>query len=219
MTTIGEIVERRGIEEVLHFTTNRGLTGSLAEGAVLSRQRLPESKYLEHVYRPNASVRKDQAWLDYVNLSISRINTDFFEQSSRWHADRDVWWCAFSFDPVILSHEGVYFASTNNIYTSCQRAPGPDGLEALFAERVERWHGNVVEREDGMPGNWTTCLQAEVLYPGALSTDHLLRVYVATGPHADIVSSTCDILAAAEEESSGPASKIPVVIDADVFEP
>jgi hypothetical protein len=51
------------------------------------------------IYRPNASARKDERWLDYISLSISRINTEFFEHSSRWHANRNVWWCALSFDP------------------------------------------------------------------------------------------------------------------------
>lgn len=219
MTTIAEIVERRGIEEVLHFTTNHGLTGILAEGAVLSRERLPEHKYLEHVYAPNAPVRKDVRWLGYVNLSISRINTEFFESSSRWYTNEDIWWCALAFSPEILSHEGVFFATTNNIYTNCQRATSGEGLEALFTNRIERWWGNVAVRESDTPDSWTTCHQAEVLYPRPLSTDHLLKVYVATGPHADIASATCDILLAPDDETAEPASKIPVVIDADVFEP
>ena len=63
MTSIAEIVTQRGIEEVLHFTTNKGLTGILAEGAVLPRKRLPEHKYLEHVYEPNAEMRKDWSGL------------------------------------------------------------------------------------------------------------------------------------------------------------
>lgn len=219
MTTIADIVHRREITEVLHFTTNHGLTGILAERAVLSRQSLPESKYLEHVYKPNASVRKDHRWLDHVNLSISRINTEFFGHSSRWHANRDVWWCALSFAPAILDHHGVIFATTNNIYSGCRRAPGPNGLEALFAKQIERWPGNAAERQPGMPHNWTTCHQAEVLYPSALSCDHLRRVYVATGPHADIAASTCEILLALNEDDPEHPSRLPVVTDASIFEP
>lgn len=218
MTSIAEIVTQRGIEEVLHFTTNKGLTGILAEGAVLPRKRLPEHKYLEHVYEPNAEMRKDLEWLDYVNLSISRINTEYFGHSSRWHANQEVWWCALAFGPAILSDDGVLFTTTNNIYTDCQRGEGADGLKALFDQRVKRWPGNVAERYAEMPDYLTTCHQAEVLYPGALSLDRLLRVYVATGPHADIASSTCDILLSPAEVGE-PSNKTPIVIDADVFEP
>lgn len=217
MRTVADIVAARGITEVLHFTTNHGLTGILAQKAVLSRQRLPESKYLEHVYKPNADVRKDQSWLDYVNLSISRINAEYFGHSSRWHKHQQVWWCALSFDPEILSHDGVIFATTNNMYTGCHRAEGPTGLEALFGERTVRWGTNVVKRDPQILDSWTTCHQAEVLYPQSLSISYLMQVYVATGPHADIAASTCEILLGADADD--PRSTLPVSTDATVFEP
>ena len=209
--TVADVVRERGIERVLHFTTNSALVGILAEG-LLSRQRLPESKYLEHVYRPNASVRKDLAWLDYVNLSVSRLNWEFFDHSRRWHADRDVWWCAVVLDPAILSLDGVTFTTTNNIYSGCQRGTGAAGLEAMFAPRVCRWSGNCVERSDGMPRNWTTCHQAEVLVPEAVSVEYLRRICVATDAHADIAASQCEILLG----SSMPAP--PIDIDPNAFE-
>lgn len=211
--TVEDVVREREIERILHFTTNLGLCGVLAEGRVLSRQRLPESKYLEHVYRPNASVRKDVAWLDYVNLSVSRLNSEFFEHSRRWHADTDVWWCALVLDPAVLSLGGVTFATTNNIYTGCERSPGAAGLEAMFAQRVCRWSGNCVERWPGMPDNWTTCHQAEVLVPEAVSVEHLCGIWVATEAHADIAASQCDILLGAS------AKLPPIEIDPRAFEP
>lgn len=219
MTSVADVVGARSITEVLHFSTNRGLTGILAEGAVLSRHRLPESEYLEHVYEPNAAVRKDLDALDYVNLSISHINTEFFGHSSRWHAHRDVWWCALSFDPVLLNDEGVVFATTNNIYSGRRRASGAEGLERLFAPEVERWPGNVARRGAGMPEARTTCPQAEVLYPKRLSCAHLRRVYVATGPHADIAAATCGILL--DDPSGGAArgARVPIEVRPDVFEP
>ena len=75
----------RGVAQVVHFTTVSGLTGVLAAKAVKSRARLPTDKYLEHVYQPNSAIRKDRAWLDYVNLSISRINDWMFDSSTSWH--------------------------------------------------------------------------------------------------------------------------------------
>ena len=218
MTTVAEIVEHRGITEVLHFTTNRGLTGILAKGEVLPRARLPEDKYLEHVYQPNADTRKDRAWLDYVNLSISRINTEYFGHSSRWHAHEEVWWCALAFDPAVLSDEGVYFTTTNNIYSGCRRASGPDGIEALFEDSVHRYLADYARRTDGMGDELTTCHQAEALYPGPLSLERLQTVYVATGPHADIASSSCDMLLGSDEASDEKRT-VPVLINAEVFEP
>ena len=69
-----EAAKMRGVRNVVHFTTLKGALGVLAAGAVKSRCRLPADKYLEHVYRPNSDIRKDRLWLDYVNLSIERIN-------------------------------------------------------------------------------------------------------------------------------------------------
>ena len=87
---IEQAARKRGITDVVHFTTLRGAVGVLASGVLKSRARLPSDQYLEHVYRPNAAFRKDHAWLDYVNLSIQRINDWMFDTSTRWHAtDRE----------------------------------------------------------------------------------------------------------------------------------
>jgi len=209
---VADLVEDRDIENVVHFTTNHGLCGALAEGRLLSRARLPETKYLEHVYRPNASVRKDREWLDYVNLSISRLNWEFFDHSQRWHADTDVWWCAVALDPMLLSFDGVVFTTTNNIYTSCRRATGGIGLEALFADTVARWPGNVAKRDPRLPRNWTTCHQAEVLVPREVPMELLRRIYVATELHADIAASQCEILLGSTENTP------PIEVDPDAFE-
>lgn len=216
--TVADIIERREIAEVLHFTTNTGLLGMLASGGIQSRERLPKEKYLERVYRPNAAVRKDPDWLDYVNLSITRINTEFFGHSSRWHRDRDVWWCVVSVDPIILTHDGVHFATTNNMYTGAVQVPGAEGLEALFAPRVTRWPGNVAKRYAGMADNLTTCHQAEVLYPRCVPSEYFRCIYVATGTHADIVGSQSEILLPADVDSPG-SSELPIHIRPDVFEP
>jgi hypothetical protein len=215
--TISELVEAHGITEVLHFTTNTGLLGILASRGIMSRKRLPESEYLEHVYQPNVRVRKDPEWLDHVSLSISRINAEFFGHSSRWHEHDGVWWCVVSVDPVILTHPGVFFATTNNMYTGVSRASGPEGLKALFAPRVHRWAGNDVDRRPGLSTTCTTCPQAEVLYPRFVPSDYFRCVYVATGEHADIVGSQSEILLAPDADAPT-SSELPIHIRPDVFD-
>jgi hypothetical protein len=59
----------------------------------------------------------------------------------KWHSTMDGWWCLLSFSPEILLHPGVFFATTNNIYTSVQRKMGAQGLNDLFADRIQRWPG------------------------------------------------------------------------------
>ncbi|MDE3260846.1 MAG: DarT ssDNA thymidine ADP-ribosyltransferase family protein [Acidobacteriota bacterium] len=172
---------------ILHFTTNRGVLGILAAGAVKSRKRLPEEQYLEHVYRPNTPWRKDERWIDYVNLSVERINGSLFESSERWQRHGDVFWAVLSFDPVILGHPGVVFATTNNIYPTCCRAEGKDGFEAMFAATVRGRYESVSTRT-GLRPRWPTDRQAEVMYPGELSCKHLQQILVGTQDDAVAVA-------------------------------
>ena len=206
--TIRQIIDERGIAEVLHFTTHKGLVGTLASRALQSRYRLPEDQYLQHILHVNAAVRpeanaffdKSDNWLDYVNLSISEINRRYFEVSERWHADGDVWWAILSFDPVVMTHENVVFATTNNAYDLCERERGAPGLNALFAQSIGRkapsWRVYRGARSTELP----TCEQAEVLYPAAVSTDFLRRVYVREEEHQDQVAGWLEEFGSASVE-------------------
>lgn len=185
--SIAQIVKQRGITEVLHFTTNRGLLGMLGSGRVLSRKRLPEDRYIEHVYSPNCANRKDIRQLDYVNLSVSRINDWMFDTSEKWHQIDDLWWAVLSFDPQILTHQGVIFTTTNNIYPAVHRGAGPAGLDALFDEVVLGRYSTAHTRFMGHQASWPTDRQAEVLYPEAVPLTYLRRIYVRDGDHVDTV--------------------------------
>ena len=176
--------DERGVRNVMHFTTMTGAVGILAAGAVKSRERLPEDKFLEYVYRPNATCRKDTAWLDYVNLSVERINDWMFDASRRWHAAEGNPWVVLSFSPEILGHPGVVFTTTNNIYPACTRAEGLTGFERMFAETVLGRYNVIHNRGDNLPA-WPTDRQAEVLYPGELSCEHLQRIDAQTEDAVD----------------------------------
>ena len=176
----------RGITDVVHFTTLSGAVGILASQSLKSRAMLPEEAYLEHVYEPNAKIRKDLAWLSYVNLSIERINDWMFDTSVRWHAKRDNPWVVLSFRPEILGHPGVVFGTTNNIYPSCRRAEGLAGFQQLFESTVVGRMGYRHERE-ATPSAWPTDRQAEVLYPYELSCEHLQRIDVQVPEAEDAI--------------------------------
>ena len=176
----------RGVSDVVHFTTLQGAVGVLAARAVKSRRRLRKSQHLEFVYQPNSPIRKDEPWLDYVNLSIQRINDWMFGASTRWHPREENPWVVLSFAPEILSHPGVVFATTNNIYPACRRAEGLAGFRRMFAEEVVGRYGRLHGRE-GKQAAWTTDRQAEVLYPGELSCDYLQRIDVQTAASVDSV--------------------------------
>ncbi len=205
---VAAALARRGIQEVLHFTTNLGLIGVLGSGLLLSRARLPEDRYLEHVYRPNSPIRKDMAWLDFVNLSVSRINDWMFGSSERWHAQDEVWWAALAFDPLILAEPGVVFTTTNNIYPSVHRHLGAAGLEEMFSPIVLGRYGTRHGR-NGLSDSQPTDRQAEVLFPKALSTWHLKTIYVRDEENVDSVEGIFGGL---------PGVDVPVVVQAGVFE-
>ena len=193
--TVAEIIASRQIKEVLHFTTNKGVTGMLATECLLSRKRLPIEKHLEHIYEYNCADRsRDAEWHDHVNLSITTVNRRLFGISKgNWHAGMDGWWCILSFSPEILSHGGVYFTTTNNMYSGVKRFQGAAGLEKLFGARIVRWDGNVVTRDAACPPNQPTCEQAEVLYPGQVSLKFLQKLYVPDAHSAAALESQLEL--------------------------
>lgn len=194
---IKDIIRENEITEILHFTTERGLTGCAGSKQVLSRKALNEDQYLSHIASPVSHERrearetfnKDQDWLDYINLSISEINTHYYNSARGWFKGEDKWWCIMSFDPEILTHTGVYFTTTNNIYTSVVRTAGSSGFQQMFAERISRWYNNSVNR-NGREKRLTTCEQAEVLYPNPLSMNSLKSVYVQNSEQAASIHGT-----------------------------
>ncbi|HEX3462580.1 MAG TPA: DarT ssDNA thymidine ADP-ribosyltransferase family protein [Candidatus Elarobacter sp.] len=207
---VAALVRELGVEEVVHFTRNCGLLGIAAEGAVLARKHLDRSQYLKHIYRPNAKLRRDVEQLDYVNLSIGRVNASLLDIAmNKWYRDEeDLFWCVLAFSPEILSHNGVLFVTTNNMYTGAVRAPGAAGLRALYEPAVEQWTGKIVRRRPETERAWPTCRQAEALYPDALSVKYLTKIYLrdeADGDEAHGVLKTFGL------------NRIPLVIDASMF--
>jgi hypothetical protein len=190
MTPIDEFVSERGIAEVLHFTTNHGLIGILYAGALLSRDELKADDLLESVRLLNCSTRKDPEWTGHVNLSISVVNKDFLGFSKGWHPPRDgVWWSVLSFSPKVLADPEVVFATTNNTYHSTvRRGQGIEGLSSLYAAEVPwGYFGTVARRNQFTPSHIPTHIQAEVLYPGRVSLQHLQGIYVPEDDHIDDV--------------------------------
>jgi len=182
------MLESRGIQEVLHFTTNLGLTGILASRAIKSRKRIEKEEILEFILKPNVEIRKDPTWEDHISLSVTQINSNFFDYSKYKHPEVQ-WWCILSLDPAILTHEGVVFVTTNNIYPSARRGYGPSGFEQLFAPVVNGRYSERLQRSLEMPASFTTCDQAEVLYPGELSIEYLRTIYVAAEEDGDDVTA------------------------------
>lgn len=208
--TVEDIIMERGIKEVVHFTTNHGLLGILSSRALKSRARLPAEERLKFIYAPNAMVRRDAKWFDYVNLSISKINRPFFRIcSERWHIGKDIWWCLIALSEEIMTHEGVYFSTTNNMYTGARRKKGAEGLSQLFKPQILRYQRNIANRHANIPPHMPTCEQAEVLYPEEVATSFMKAIYVKKEEHADKIQGKLAI-------TGHPA--VEVIVDASKFQ-
>ncbi len=193
--TIAEIVDSRGITEVLHFTTHRGVTGILASGVLRSRTALPQDEYLEFVRMNVCKDRsRDVQWHDYVNLSITSINQRLFRIArDNWHGSMPGWWCVVSFHPEILTHEGVWFTTTNNMYSGVKRAQEADGLELMFSQRNHQYLTHFAQRNADTPANQPTCYQAEALYPCGIPIDYIQKFYLADDDTAIKLESIIDV--------------------------
>jgi len=176
--TVERILKERSINELVHFTTSIGLLGILSTESLLPRSHLAAEQALEYILKYNAPYRSDPGWLRYINLSITKINQVFFEHSGRLHRDSGVFWAILAIDPKVMCHDGVYFTTTNNIYPACRRGEGSQALERLFSPKVLGRYSKEIIRPTGLPDNLTTCPQAEVLYPGRLSTQFVRYIYV-----------------------------------------
>ena len=207
---VATLVSELGITEVLHFTRDSGLLGIAAKGAVLARKHLDGDKYLKHIYRPNAKLRRDIMQLEYVNLSIERVNASFLDISmNKWYRDEeDLFWCVLAFKPEVLAHPGVMFVTTNNMYTGAVRALGAAGLRALYEPTIAQWTGKIVRRTGEMKGAWPTCRQAEALYPDALPLTYLTKIYVRDEVDGDRVHGVLKTFG---------LKKVPVLVNSSMF--
>lgn len=205
--SVAERARQRGITEILHYTSQKGVQGSVMKGALLSRQRTENDEDVAYIFE-GVWPRRDHAWVDHISLSVSKINAELYDKSRARYPDW--WWAVMSFAPDILDHEGVWFTTTNNVYEDVlERGQGVDGFEALFRERVPwGYYGSVKVRRPGHPEHWPTDPQAEVLYPQALSLDHLVRIYVPGSQHRALVHAWCEAFDRPEFE---------VVVDMAVF--
>ena len=181
-------VSRRGISRVVHFLTMANLRGVLSARVLLCTAKLPNCKQVRYVYEQNTRERWDKKWTDFVSLSIERINREFFLASQRKRQTADNRRCILCFEPVILTHAGVLFATTNNTYSNVVRGEGVRAFNRLFASTVNgRLRDPAKKRPADYKACWPTDRQAEVLYPQSVNCRHLKQIVVSSAEDEDTV--------------------------------
>ena len=150
------------------------------------------TSYLEHIYYPNCATRRDSAWTGHVTLSLSDINASFFAICSgqpTWHASMDGFWVIIDLDPTILTHAGVEFTTTNNMYSGVERGQGIHGLNGMFADPIRPYRplnvSPTIWRGPHLTDAQPTDAQAEVLYPDHVPASYIDRLIVRDGTHAN----------------------------------
>jgi ssDNA thymidine ADP-ribosyltransferase, DarT len=181
---------RRGVSELLHYTTQKGIHGTIASSALLSRAQLEQEEYLALIREP-VWPRRDAPWIDHISLSVTTINDDLFWRS-RSHFPL-LWWAVVTVSPTVLDDAGVVFTTTNNIYPSVRRGEGVDGFEAMFADEVVGRYG-VVHTRAGLPDAQPTDRAAEVLYPQRIETGRIQAIYVMEPDHKHMILGWCAAL-------------------------
>lgn len=189
-TSPTDAATQRDVRELVHYTTQKGVHGTIASAAILSRAQLDSDEYLEHI-RKGVWPRRDHLWIDHISLSVSSINDVLFRQSRPHHPS--MWWGVFSVSPSILDDANVWFTTTNNIFPAVRRGQGVEGFEAMFADPVEGRYGAIHTRA-GLPCSQPTDRAAEVLYPQRISTQNVQKVYVTEPEHRHLILAWCEAL-------------------------
>jgi hypothetical protein len=205
--SVAACARERGISQVLHYTSNKGMMGLICRGALLSRQRVADDPELAFIFQ-NIWPVKAPRWVDHISMSISQINLDLFQRSRSNYPQ--FWWAVLSFTPDILDGDGVWFTTTNNAYEdTCERGQGLEGFEAMFADRISYgYYGSVAHRAASRSDALATHRAAEVLYPGELTFEHLQAVYVLEAQHRRLIGAWC---------SAYGYPQMPVEINPDAF--
>jgi hypothetical protein len=95
-----------GVSEVLHYTSEKGVMGSIIVGAVLSRDEVENTEEVAYIYEGVWDRSRDIEWIGHISMSLTEVNVDLFQRSRRNHPHW--WWAIMSFPPEILDDEGVW---------------------------------------------------------------------------------------------------------------
>lgn len=167
LTGVEAIAKTRLIEHLVHFTPINKLRYIVNEG-ILTHQE---------VQRMNREILDElrlDGKRDHICTSISFPNYQMFHSYSALNkAD----WCVLLLDPSLLWRRECLFYPYNAASSELARASraefkGPIALECMFAETIRDKRRSTLIRS-----NMTTSPQAEVLIPGCIPTECILKVH------------------------------------------
>lgn len=171
---VQEFITQRGIKKLLHFTAGKNI-GSIKKYGILSVAELERRGWY---YSLNDSKRLDFK-LDYISLSISRINSfvckRFIENGSLINP------YVIEIDPCVLWQENLdkIYCITNAATKNASKGSSLEDLKAMFANDVS-YIINGEERKVPRKNknfNETTDPQAEILFEKRIDPKYFLNIY------------------------------------------
>lgn len=167
-TTIQEFIQERGIKCLVHFTRESNLP-SIIERGLVPRDLLARDGGVKF----NDTVRLDGT--SAVCLSIAFPNYKMFFKVKQ--ADVNESWVIVAVSPAVLSLPTAAFCAGNAASAAMTSIPidqrkGLQAFQGMYAD----WNG-VSRATLGIPDNYPTNPQAEVLMLEGVSREHILGVF------------------------------------------
>lgn len=170
---IKALLTQRGVNALCHFTTFENLCSMVEMGGLVSRATLGKYGVQVDIQDP---MRLEGG--HFINLSIQRPNLYLWSKFAERYPQKE--WCLLMLNPENCQRDGVKFTTANATayrVRSLGTNAGVIGLKALFADRVVDTIGEAL-RTPGLPSNYPTSIQAEVLCPEPIAWADVYKVVV-----------------------------------------
>ena len=173
-------IKKRNITRLCHFTKSSNLPFILGDGefernGILSSQYIRGSKYLEEL----DNQRMDNHF-DYVCCSVQRPNTRYFKQRRRQEMGNLFnQWAVLYIDPTIIDDTTLFSPVNAATARGANLQSGLMAFQGLFANPISylRYgHKNYTSRPMGLPANYPTDIQAEVLIKDRIPKNKIIGV-------------------------------------------
>ena len=178
-TEIQEIINKRNIRELIHFTRVKNLKSILSNG-ILTRKELDEKK-IEYAF--NDEKRLD-GWVNASCISVTKINPFLIPKFNERYSLKNSDWFQIKIKPSILTENECIFCDTNAASTTFN--PFRNDMEklnllkswiafdAMFKNKVYQTQ-RPISRIYQKP-NETTCAQAEICIIGKIPTNFFINL-------------------------------------------
>lgn len=178
-------IEKRGIEQLIHFTPAINLLSIFEQGKLLSRALLErfdidQTDIFDYIEFTD-EIRFDDK--SYINLSIQHPNSFLFNRFRQKTAEEShIFWCVLKIDKKYIYQSDTLFSVTNAANSHNKRNVRVTGDIAKFrlmftnSIPVVTSYGSRTVSRNSLPTKYPTDEQAEVLVKNEIFVSDILQV-------------------------------------------